>query len=325
MRDLRLSVIDRCNFRCTYCMPKESLKNHEAFLSRRKLLSDNEIEQLTRAFVNLGVSKIRITGGEPLLRPGLVGLIERIASIPQVKDLALITNGILLPQMAHDLADAGLGRITVSLDSLDETVFSAITGGRGTVARVREGIGAAEDAGFTGLKINTVVQRGVNDHKVMEMVRHFRGTGHILRLIEFMDVGNSNHWGLDRVVPGSEWLERIHKRWPLRPLVGHYPGEVARRYAFEDGAGEIGLINSITEPFCGNCSRARVTADGVLHNCLFSGRGTNLRPFLTNSCDPHTLEQRIRSTWSIRQDQDSKNRHGQDKEEYKIEMYQLGG
>jgi len=325
LRDLRISVIDRCNFRCAYCMPKNSLNGNEAFLTRQQLLSDEEIEQLARAFVNLGVSKIRITGGEPLLRPGLVGLIERLASISGVKDLALITNGILLPQMAHDLADAGLGRITISLDSLDESVFSMITGGRGTVARVLEGIEAVEQAGFTGLKINTVVQRGVNDHTVMDLVQHFRSSGHILRLIEFMDVGNSNHWSLDRVVPGSEWLERIHDRWPLRPLVGHYPGETARRYAFKDGAGEIGLINSITEPFCGNCSRARVTADGVLYNCLFSGQGTNLRPFLVNSCDSHALEQRIRSTWSIRQDQYSNNRHGQDKEGFKIEMYHLGG
>jgi len=306
-------------------MPKESLYDHEAFLSRRQLLSDNEIEQLARAFVNMGVSKIRITGGEPLLRPGLVGLIERLSSIFGVRDLALITNGILLPQMAADLADAGLGRITVSLDSLDERVFSMITGGRGTVARVLEGIEAVEQAGFTGLKINTVVQRGVNDHTVMDLVQHFRNSGHILRLIEFMDVGNSNHWSLDRVVPSAEWLERINDRWPLRPLASQNPGETARRYAFKDGAGEIGLISSITEPFCSNCSRARVTADGVLYNCLFSGRGTNLRPFLTNSCDPHALEQRIRSTWSIRQDQYSKNRHGQDKEEHKIEMYQVGG
>ena len=252
-------------------------------------------------------------------------MIERLASISGVKDLALITNGILLPQMAHDLADAGLGRITVSLDSPDERVFSNITGGRGTVARVLEGIEAAEQAGFTGLKINAVVQRGVNDHTVMNLVQHFRSSGHILRLIEFMDVGNSNHWSLDSVVPGSEWLERIHDRWPLRPLAGHYPGETARRYAYKDGAGEIGLINSITEPFCGHCSRARVTADGVFYNCLFSGHGTNLRPFLANSYDPHALEQRIRSTWSIRQDQYSKNRHTQDKEEFKIEMYQLGG
>jgi cyclic pyranopterin phosphate synthase len=306
-------------------MPVESLGGNGAFLNRQRLLSDAETEQLVRAFVNLGVGKIRITGGEPLLRPGLPLLIKRLACISGVKDLALITNGVLLPQMAQDLADARLGRITVSLDSLDERVFERMTGGRGSVARVIEGIKAAEKAGFTELKINAVVQRGVNDHTVMDMVQYFRGSRHTLRLIEFMDVGNSNNWNLDLVVPGSEWLTRIHDRWPLRPLASHFPGETARRYAFEDGAGEIGLINSVSEPFCGDCSRARVTADGIFYSCLFSGHGTNLRPFLNNACGQHSLEQRIRSTWSKRRDQYSTRRHRQGSVEPKLEMYRLGG
>lgn len=325
LRDLRISVYDRCNFRCTYCMPKESLNGKSAFLTRRELLSDAEIERLVQAFVSLGVGKIRLTGGEPLLRPGLVSLIERLAHLSGVEDLALITNGILLPQMARNLADAGLGRITISLDSLDEKVFAVMTGGRGTAARVLEGIAAAEQAGFTGLKINTVVQRGVNDHTVLDMVRHFRSSGHTLRLIEFMDVGNSNNWSLDRVVPGSQWLARINGRWPLRPLAGRYPGETARRYAFKDGAGEIGLINSITEPFCSRCSRARVTAGGVLYTCLFAGHGTGLQPFLRDSCGVQELGQHIRAAWLQREDRYSQDRGRADHLTPRVEMYRLGG
>jgi len=325
LRDLRISVIDRCNFRCGYCMPADALNVHGNFLPRKRLLNDAEIDRLVRAFVDLGVAKIRITGGEPLLRPGLVSLIKRVAGIAGVEDLALITNGILLPQMAQDLADAGLGRITVSLDSLDEGVFVGMTGGRGSVAQVLEGIEAAEKAGFRHLKVNTVVQRGVNDHTVMDMVQHFRGSGHILRLIEFMDVGSSNQWRSDRVVPGSKWLQGVHDRWPLRPLASQYPGETARRYLFEDGAGEIGLINSITEPFCGQCSRGRVSADGMFYACLFSGQGVDLRPLLGSASDPDTLKERIRSSWSERQNRYSEIRGQPNGTESRLEMYQLGG
>jgi cyclic pyranopterin phosphate synthase len=254
-----------------------------------------------------------------------VGLIKRIAGIVGVRDLALITNGILLPKMAADLAHAGLDRITVSLDSLDEEVFTGMTGGRGSVAQVLAGIDAAEESGFHELKINTVVQRGVNDHTVMDMVQHFRGSGHILRLIEFMDVGSSNQWSSDRVVPGSKWLQLIHDRWPLRPLTSHYPGETARRYSFADGAGEIGLINSITEPFCGQCSRGRVSADGMFYTCLFSGQGINLRPLLGSACDPRNLTERIRSSWSRRRNRYSEIRDQPGGSESKIEMYRLGG
>jgi len=325
LRDLRVSVIDRCNFRCGYCMPTAALKIHGDFLPRKRLLSDAEIDRLVRAFVDLGVTKVRITGGEPLLRPGLVHLIERLANISGVVDLALITNGILLPPMAQDLAQAGLDRITISLDSLDTDVFAGMTGGRGTVAQVLAGIDAAEKNGFRELKINTVVQRGVNDHTVMDMVQHFRGSGHILRLIEFMDVGRSNQWTSDRVVPGSVLLKRINDRWLLRPLTSHYPGETARRYVFEDGAGEIGLINSITEPFCDHCSRARISADGVFYGCLFSSQGTRLRPLLRNGSDPELLADRIRGTWSERENRYSQIRGALSSIEPKVEMYRLGG
>ena len=325
LRELRISVIDRCNFRCTYCMPKDPLNGKGKFLTWRERLSDREIEQLVRAFVKLGVAKVRITGGEPLLRPGLTGLIERLARLSGIRDLALITNGILLPQMAQDLASAGLGRITVSLDSLDENVFATMTGNRGSVTQVLKGIEAAGNAGFNSLKINTVVQRGVNDHTVMDLVRHFRGSGHILRLIEFMDVGNSNHWSRSRVVSGSQWLERISKQWPLRQLSNQTPGETANRYAFEDGAGEIGLINSITQSFCGTCSRARVTADGAFHTCLFSSQGIHLRPLLRNGSDPLVLEQTIRAAWSTRRDQYSNDRLEQGNSAPRVEMYRVGG
>jgi len=325
LRDLRISVIDRCNFRCGYCMPKGALNGSGDFLSRRELLSDAEIERLVRVFVELGVGKVRITGGEPLLRPGLPSLIERLSRISGIEDFALITNGILLPKMAQRLADAGLGRITVSLDSLDEKVFAAMTGGCGTVSQVLEGIEAAEKSGFHKLKINAVVQRGVNDHTILDMVRYFRGSGHTLRLIEFMDVGNSNKWSSDCVIPGSVWLKRIHDRWPLRPLTSLDPGETARRYFFEDGAGEIGLINSITEPFCGHCSRARVSADGMFYRCLFSGQGTNLRPLLASACDPQALADQIHACWSEREDRYSLDRDAPRDTEFKVEMYRLGG
>jgi cyclic pyranopterin phosphate synthase len=306
-------------------MPKDTLKVRGDFLPRKRLMSDAEIDRLVRAFVELGVTKIRITGGEPLLRPGLESLIERLAAITGVEDLALITNGVLLPRMAKDLAQAGLGRITVSLDSLDEEVFARMSGSRSSVAQVLAGIDAAERTGFKELKINTVVQRGVNDHTIMDLVQHFRGSGHIVRLIEFMDVGSSNQWSSERVVPGAKWLKRIHDRWPLRPLTSNYPGETARRYMFEDGAGEIGLINSITEPFCGQCSRGRVSADGVFYTCLFSGQGTNLRPYLNSASDPRNLTERICSPWLARQNRYSEIRGQEGSVVSKIEMYRIGG
>jgi cyclic pyranopterin phosphate synthase len=325
LRDLRLSVLDRCNLRCTYCMPEQSLNGRGIFLPTQRLLTDDELENVVKVFVNLGVHKVRLTGGEPLLRPGLAGLVKRLAAIDGVEDLAITTNAILLPNLAQSLADAGLGRITVSLDSLDERTFQVMAGGRGTVDQVLEGIEAAERAGFRNLKINTVVQRGVNDLKVMDLVTHFRGSGHTVRLIEFMDVGNINHWSREQVVPSAELLKRIHEQWPLRPVAQQIMGETARRYEFLDGAGEIGFISSITEPFCGDCTRARITADGVFYSCLFSSHGTELKPLLRAGISPGALQDHIERLWERRDDRYSEHRNGQPSRDSKVEMFRMGG
>lgn len=325
LRDLRISVLDRCNFRCSYCMPEESLCGRDMFLPPDQLLSDDEIVCVVRVFTGLGVTKVRLTGGEPLLRPGLAGLVQRISAIEGVHDLSMTTNGVLLPRHVPELAAAGLNRITVSLDSLDESVFSKMTGGKGSVNQVLRGIKSAEAAGFHHQKINCVVKKGTNDHTVMDMVEHFRGSGHILRLIEYLDVGSSNDWQARHVVPGHEWLERIHNRWPLKPLECRQPGETAQRYAFEDGQGEIGLINSITQPFCGHCSRARVTADGMLYNCLFTGKGKPLKPLLREQPGTDQLEALIRNTWTGRDDRYSEVRHLVSERDTGQEMYRMGG
>lgn len=325
LKDLRLSVLDRCNLRCSYCMPADSLHGQGIFLPSERLLTDPELETVVRAFVRLGVHKLRLTGGEPLLRPQLPELVQRLSAITGIEDLAMTTNAILLPRLADKLKQAGLGRITVSLDSLDENVFKAMSGGRGSVAEVLEGISAAQAAGFKQLKINTVIQKGLNDDNVLDLVRHFRGSGHILRFIEFMDVGNLNHWSRSRVVPSSELLKTIHDRWPLKPVASKAPGETASRYAFLDGAGELGFISSITEPFCGNCSRARVTADGVFYSCLFASRGTELRPLLRNGIDAQSLHDLLLDTWQKRDDRYSEIRNGSAKQESKVEMFRMGG
>ena len=325
LQDLRLSVLDRCNLRCTYCMPEESLHGRGIFLPNHKLLSDQEIESLVRVFVRLGVHKLRLTGGEPLLRPGLPALVHRLALIDGIRDLAITTNAMLLPRLAGELQQAGLGRITVSLDSLDEAVFKRMSGGRGSVAEVLAGIAAAEQAGFRELKINTVVQRGINEHSVMDLVRYFRGSGHTLRLIEFMDVGNLNHWAREQVVPSAELLKAIHDRWPLKPVAQQAAAETARRYAFLDGAGEIGFISSISEPFCGDCSRARITADGVFYSCLFSSRGTELRPLLRQGISEEALHELMRDLWARRTDRYSEQRNGGNGQRSKVEMFRMGG
>ena len=294
------------------------------FLPKEQLLTDEELVKLVRVFVELGVGKIRLTGGEPLLRPGLPELVRQIASVPGVDDLALTTNGILLPRQAQALRDAGLGRITISLDSIDEATFLAMSGGRGSVEDVLTGIRAAERAGFAPLKINTVVQRGVNDKGIESLVDHFRGSGHIVRLIEFMDVGNLNHWSKDQVVPSSELLERLHARWPLRALASQVAGETARRYAFEDGAGELGFISSITQPFCGDCTRARVTADGNFYTCLFADRGASLRPLLRQSGEARLLEF-LRERWAGRDDRYSEIRSEATLNTQHVEMFRMGG
>jgi len=325
LRELRVSVIDRCNFRCTYCMPADSLQGRGVFLPLQKLLTDHELVTLVRAFAELGVQKLRLTGGEPLVRPGLPALVQQLADIPGLQDIALTTNGVLLPRLAEDLAAAGLRRLTVSLDTLDREVLFRMSGGKARLDDILEGIAAAEAAGFSPLKINTVVQRGVNDHTIMDLLAHFRGTPHRVRLIEYMDVGNTNHWSLDEVVPNAEWVRRIGERWPLRPLRPSSAAETAKRYEYVDGQGEIGFISSITEPFCGGCTRARITADGLLYTCLFSNHGTHLLPLIRHCEDPQALARRITEVWERRGDRYSEQRGTPDGQHEKVEMYRLGG
>jgi cyclic pyranopterin phosphate synthase len=306
-------------------MPADSLQGRGVFLPLEKLLTDHEIVDLVRAFVGLGVRKLRLTGGEPLLRPGFPALVEQLAAIPQLNDIALTTNGVMLPRLALDLANAGLDRITVSLDTLDRVVLEEMSGGKAKLDKILEGISAAEDAGFRQLKINSVVQRGINDHTVLDLLAHFRGTPHLVRLIEYMDVGNSNHWSKSEVVPNAEWIKIIGQKWPIRPVDSGNPAETAKRYEYLDGQGEIGFISSITQPFCGGCTRARVTADGIFYTCLFSNRGTNLMPLIRHSENPEELGQRISSIWAARNDRYSEQRGLPGHDQEKVEMYRLGG
>lgn len=306
-------------------MPEESLHARGVFLRPQYLLSDGEIELLVRVFAGLGVHKVRLTGGEPLLRPGFVELVNRISSVEGITDLALTTNAILLPRHAMALKEAGLSRITVSLDSLDEAVFRQMAGERGSVKEVLEGMDAAQQAGFSNMKINTVVQRSVNDHTVVDLVGHFRNSGHTVRLIEFMDVGNVNHWSRELVVPSADLLKTIHDRWPLRPVAKQPAAETARRYAFTDGAGEVGFISSITEPFCGDCSRARITAEGLFYSCLFSARGTVLRDKIRDGMSVDELTGVIRELWTKRADRYSELRSDLPRSQPHVEMYRMGG
>ena len=325
LKDLRISVLDRCNLRCTYCMPEESLHKRGIFLRPQYLLSDGEIEFLARVFASLGVQKLRLTGGEPLLRPGFVELVSRLSAIEGLSDVALTTNAILLPRHAVALKSAGLNRITVSLDSLDDAVFKEMAGNRGSVQEVLDGITAAEKAGFNELKINTVVQRNVNDHTIKDLVAHFRNTAHTVRLIEFMDVGNVNHWDRGLVVPSAELLKSIHDQWPLRPVEQQSASDTARRYEFVDGAGEIGFISSISEPFCGDCTRARITAEGLFYSCLFSARGTNLRDKIRSGLSADEMAAEISALWSKRADRYSELRSDLPTHQPHIEMYRMGG
>lgn len=328
LRDLRISVTDRCNFRCPYCMPAEIFGENYTFLPRAEILTFEEIERLTRLFVGLGVRKVRVTGGEPLLRRELPALIRRLAAIDGVDDLTLTTNGYLLPRTVGELKGAGLHRITVSLDSLDEDVFKLLNGRGYQVSQVLEGIRAAEAAGFTPLKINAVVQRGVNDHTVVDLARHFSGTGHIVRFIEYMDVGNRNGWRLDQVVPAAEIVRRIHEVIPVTAVAPNYPGEVARRYRYLDGSGEIGVIASVTQPFCGDCTRARLSTDGKVYTCLFSGTGVDLRGPLRDGATDGALLATISEIWEGREDRYSELRTAETAEMpsfSKVEMYQIGG
>jgi cyclic pyranopterin phosphate synthase len=328
MHDLRISVLDQCNFRCPYCMPEDEFHADYEFLRRSQRLSYDEILRVARVAAALGVSKMRLTGGEPLLDKNLPDLVAGLADIPGVDDLALTTKGMLLAPVAEKLAGAGLHRVTISLDSLDEEIFRHMSGGRGDLGRVLEGIAAAEAAGLTPVKINVVVQHGVNDHTIMDLLEHFRGSGHIVRLIEFMDVGNRNGWRLDQVVPSRQLLAAVQRRWPLRRLDQNYTGEVARRYEYVDGQGEIGFISSVTEPFCGDCSRARLSADGMLYTCLFASRGTDLRESLRNEADDQELCDILSQIWLQRADRYSELRRPGLAEAHrlrKVEMYRIGG
>jgi len=326
LHDLRISVIDRCNFRCPYCMPEDQYAHDHVFLAKDQRLRFEEIERITRAFVRLGVRKLRLTGGEPLLRRELPELVRILAQIPQVEDLALTTNGVLLPRFAQALRDAGLKRLTVSLDSLDPATFHQLSGGRGQVEEVLAGIAAAEAAGFAQIKLNCVVMRGVNDTQVLDLIERYRGTRHIVRFIEYMDVGTLNGWRPDFVVPSAELIERIATRWPLQPLERNYGGEVAQRYAFADGAGEIGFISSVTEPFCGDCSRARLSADGRLYTCLFAGSGHDLRGPLRAGASDAEMTGLIRAVWHARDDRYSELRTAATAASREhVEMYAIGG
>ena len=328
LHDLRISLLDQCNFRCPYCMPEDKFHAEYEFLKKQQRLTYEEIIRVAAAATSLGVSKIRLTGGEPLLDKHIVTLVEQLSVLDGVEDLALTTNGMLLKPIAAKLAAAGLHRVTVSLDSIDKDLFRAMSGGRGDLNKVMAGIEAANDAGLGPIKINVVVQKGINDHAILDLLEYFRGSGTVVRLIEFMDVGNRNGWRMNQVVPSSVLLEKIQERWPLRAIGKNYPGEVARRYEYTDGEGEIGFISSVTEPFCGDCSRARLSADGVLYTCLFANQGTDLRQSLRNGADDDELRDILSSIWLQRADRYSELRQPDLAEHHvlrKVEMYRIGG
>jgi GTP 3',8-cyclase len=323
VRDLRISVTDRCNFRCTYCMPKTVFGQGYRFMDRKELLTFEELERVARAFTELGVEKIRLTGGEPLLRKEIEHLVERLNTIDGL-DLTLTTNASLLGRKAEALRAAGLDRVNVSLDSLDDATFRAMNDVDFPVARVLEGIEAAAAAGLP-VKVNAVVKRGVNDQGVVEMARYFRGTGHSLRFIEYMDVGATNGWRLDDVVPAGEIVERIDSVFPLEPVEAAYRGEVAQRFRYRDAAGEIGVIASVTQPFCGDCTRARISAEGKLYTCLFAARGTDLRALLRGGASDDELRGAIAEVWTRRTDRYSELRTERTSELPRIEMSYIGG
>ena len=324
VRDLRISVTDRCNFRCVYCMPKEVYGRDHAFLPRAELLTFEEIAQLARVFAGLGVQKVRLTGGEPLLRRDLERLVAMLAEVDSL-DLTLTTNGALLPQKARLLADAGLTRVTVSLDSLDDATFRAMNDVDFPVERVLAGIEAAAAAGLAPVKVNVVVKRGVNDEGVIDLARYFHGSGHVLRFIEYMDVGHTNGWRMDDVVPAAEIVRRIDAELPLEPLEAAYRGEVAQRYRYRDGGGEIGVIASVTQPFCGDCTRARLSADGKLYTCLFAVRGRDLRALVRGNTSDDELREAIAAVWGARDDRYSELRTAETAELDKVEMSYIGG
>jgi cyclic pyranopterin phosphate synthase len=325
LRDLRISVIDRCNFRCPYCMPADLYGEGHEFLPRSHWLTSGEIRRLAVLFQRLGVNKLRITGGEPLLRKDLDDIVSGLAALDGIDDIALTTNGTRLADRARELRQAGLRRITVSIDSIDPEVFKAMSGGRGDLDKVLAGIDVARAAGFEAIKVNATVLRGSNDKSVLDLVEHFRGSGVIVRFIEFMDVGTMNGWKADQVVSSRVLRDRINARWPIEPLERNYRGEVATRYAFADGAGEIGFISSVTEPFCGDCHRARISADGTLYTCLFANIGTDLRAPLRAGASDADLAALLQSVWRGRADRYSEIRGEAIGDADRVEMYRMGG
>jgi cyclic pyranopterin phosphate synthase len=328
LHDLRISVMDRCNFRCPYCMPKEQFHEHYRFLKSQERLSFDEIVRLARLFASLGVRKLRLTGGEPLLRTNLADLVGDLTDVPGIDDIALTTNGVLLGQHAVDLYANGLRRVTVSLDTLDRQVFARMSGGFGALDQVLSGIEAAIAAGLTPVKINAVIERGLNDHTALDLVERFRGSPVIVRFIEFMDVGNRNHWRPELVVPSSELAARVHARWPMHPISQNYRGEVAQRWQFDDGGGEVGFISSVSQPFCGACSRARLSSEGKFYTCLFATQGLDLRASLRAGANDAEMLQLIRGTWGARTDRYSELREEirrKEPETRKIEMNYIGG
>ena len=325
LKDLRISVTDRCNFRCPYCMPSEIYGDRYQFLPKDDLLTFEEITRLASIFANLGVNKIRITGGEPLVRNAVEELIANLSYIPEIVDLTMTTNGYLLPQKAQLLKNSGLNRITISLDTLDEDVFRRMNGRNFGPDRVVEGIKSAEKAGLTPIKINAVIQRGVNDHTILQLANFVRDRGHILRFIEYMDVGTLNNWNMSEVVPANEIIQMIDREMPLEALKPLYPGEVANRYRYKDDGGEIGVITSVTNPFCSDCTRLRLSPEGSVYTCLFSDQGTDLRSPLRTGATDYELRRLIIGLWQNRVDRYSEIRSSVAGKKKKIEMYHIGG
>ena len=326
LSDLRISVTDRCNFRCTYCMPAEVYGERYQFLTRDQLLSFEEIARVARIVAGLGAVKARLTGGEPLVRKRVSDLVRMLAGIDGVEDLTMTTNGYLLPKYAAELREAGLRRVTVSLDTLDDAIFRSMNGRGFGVDSVLEGIRSAQAAGLTPIKINSVVQRGVNDHTVVDLARHFRGSGLIVRFIEFMDVGTLNDWRMDSVVPSEEIASMIDAEMPLVPASPTYRGEVASRYRYADGSGEIGFISSVTKPFCGDCTRLRLSPEGEIYTCLFGSTGTDLKTPMRGGADDDELAAILKRTWTARRDRYSEERTAMTRPRRdKVEMYHIGG
>lgn len=326
LRDLRISVTDRCNFRCVYCMPRAEFGPNHDFLSEAKLLTFEEIERVARVAAALGIRKVRLTGGEPLLRRGIDDLVERLSSIGDL-DVAMTTNGALLAAHARELVRAGLGRITVSLDAIDPATFAAMSDTRVPVSVVLNGIDVARAVGLSPIKVNVVVRRGLNQSSILAIADHFRSREVIVRFIEYMDVGTTNRWKLDQVVAADEIVDTIGEKFPLEPVEARYAGEVATRYRYVDGSGEIGVIRSVSAPFCGDCTRARLSADGQVHTCLFSSSGHDLRALLRSGATDRELTDRLAAVWTAREDRYSELRadidgpsHGE-----RVEMSYIGG